>query len=122
MARQTAGVGPSTAVGSASGQSGDEFFFAGGARSAEIRIFQQNIGNSATVEQRGPGQLARLVQTGDSNTGSILQLEDAANATVILRQSGNRNSYSIEQTQAGEYISVSQTGNNNAVTNLVRRP
>lgn len=121
-ARQMAGVGPSAATDPASGQSGDERFFAGGARSAEIRIFQQNNGNSATVEQRGRGQVALLVQTGDSNSGSILQLEDAANATAILRQSGNRNSYSIEQSQAGEYISVSQTGSDNAVTNVVRSP
>jgi hypothetical protein len=120
-ARQTAGVGPSAATDPASGQSGDERFFAGGTRSAEIRIFQQNTGNSATVEQRGRGQVALLVQTGDSNIGSILQLEDAANATAILRQSGNRNSYSIEQSRAGEYISVSQSGNDNTVSNVIRR-
>ncbi len=120
-ARQTSNVGPSAATDPASGQSGDELFFAGGTRSAEIRIFQQNSGNSATVEQRGRGQVALLAQTGDNNTGSILQLEDAANATAILRQSGNRNSYTIEQSRPGEYISVSQSGNDNMVSNVIRR-
>jgi hypothetical protein len=120
-ARQTANVGPSAAGDPASGQSGDEFFFAGGARSAEIVISQSSSGNSATVEQRGRGQRARVEQSGESNVGSILQLEAAANATAILRQTGNRNSYAIEQNQAGQYIVVSQTGNENAVTSIVRR-
>lgn len=120
---QRAGVGPSSASDSApTGQQGDEFFFAGGARSAEINILQSGSSNSATVEQRGRGQFARIEQgPGSGNTASILQDVSATNATAIVRQTGSNNSYSVTQAEANQYILVSQTGNNNEVTNSVRR-
>jgi hypothetical protein len=120
---QRAGVGPSSAADTApTGQTGDEYFFAGGARSAEIVILQSGSGNSATVEQRGRGQLARIEQgPGSGNVASILQDVGAVNATAIIRQTGNNNSYSVNQPDANLYILVSQTGNNNAVTDVVER-
>ena len=120
---QRAGVGPSAPGDVGSGQSGDEFFFAGGARSAEITILQGGSSNSATVEQRGRGQLARVEQgPGSGNLATILQDVGATNATAVIRQSGSNNSYDVVQTGQGQYIVVSQTGNGNAVTNIVQRP
>lgn len=119
---QRSGVGPSGPDAPSSGQSGDEFHFAGGRRSAEVVILQKNSGNSALVEQRGLGQLARVEQSGSRNAASILQEVGATNATAVIRQSGNDNSYNAAQTQAGQYLVVSQTGNNNSVTNVVQRP
>jgi len=121
FAEQSGTVGPSAAGSPSSGQAGDEFFFAGGARSAEIAIIQSNIGNSATVTQLGTGQLARIEQTGPRNRGSILQEAGATNATAVIRQSGSDNSYSVTQTQPGQYLLVRQTGSNNSVTDVVRR-
>jgi hypothetical protein len=122
-ALQSASVSPSTAAESApTGQPGDEFFFAGGARSAEINILQSGSGNTASVEQRGRGQFARIEQgPGSGNTASILQLESATNATAVVRQTGSNNSYAVQQAEANQYILVSQTGNNNAVSNVIRR-
>ena len=120
-AQQSANVGPSAAADPASGQAGDEFFFAGGARSAEIVILQSNIGNSATVTQRGRGQLVRVEQTGQRNRASVLQEAGATNATLVIRQSGSDNSYSVTQTQPGQFLLVRQSGSNNAVTDTIRR-
>ncbi len=120
-ARQTAAVGPSHASGPASGQSGDDFYFAGGARSAEIAIVQRSRGNSATVEQRGRGQVAGIGQAGENNRATILQDGAATNATAVILQTGNGNSYSVTQSQPGHYLVVSQTGNNNAATSIVER-
>jgi hypothetical protein len=123
IAVQRAGVGPSGAGDAASGRGGDEFFFFGGARSAEATILQSGSSNSATIEQRGRGQLARIEQgPGSGNLASILQDVGATNATAIIRQTGSNNSYSVAQTAAGQYIVVSQTGNGNVVTNVVERP
>ena len=120
-ARQSAGVGPSSSAAPGSGHAGDEFHFAGGARSAEITILQSNSGNAATAEQRGQGQVARIEQSGQNNVASIAQSELATNATAVIRQAGSGNSYSVSQDQAAQYISVSQTGAGNAVTNVVQR-
>jgi hypothetical protein len=120
---QRGGVGPSVAGDPASGQAGDPFFFAGGARSAEINILQSGSSNSASVEQRGRGQYARVEQgPGSGNIASILQEAAATNATAIIQQSGSNNSYNVVQTASGQYIAVSQTGNNNTITNVVQRP
>ncbi|MDP8914123.1 MAG: hypothetical protein M3N39_11175, partial [Pseudomonadota bacterium] len=120
-ARQSANVGASSSAAPASGQAGDEFYFAGGARSAEITILQSNSGNAASAEQRGQGQVARIEQSGQNNIASIAQSELATNATAVIRQSGNGNSYTVSQDQAGQYISVSQTGTGNSITNVVQR-
>lgn len=123
VALQGAGVGPSAATDPASGQVGDPYFFAGGARSAEINILQSGSSNSATIEQRGRGQFARIEQgPGSGNLASILQDVGATNATAIIQQTGSNNSYNVVQTAAGQYVTVSQTGNNNTVTNVVQRP
>jgi len=120
---QRAGVGPSAAGDPAAGQSGDPFFFGGGARSAEINILQSGSTNSATIEQRGRGQFARIEQgPGSGNTASILQDVAATNATAVILQTGSNNSYDVVQTGAGQYILVRQTGNNNSITNVVQRP
>jgi hypothetical protein len=121
FADQSGNVGPSAAGSPSSGQAGDEFFFAGGARSAEIAIIQSNIGNSATVTQLGKGQLARIEQTGPRNRGTILQEAGATNATAVIRQSGSDNNYSVTQTQPGQYLLVRQTGSSNSVTDVIRR-
>jgi len=120
-ARQSAGVGPSSSGDASSGLAGDEFHFAGGARSAEITILQSSTGNSASAEQHGKGQVARIEQSGQDNVASIVQLELATNATAVIRQSGNENSYSVSQGEAGQYLSVNQIGNGNIVTDVIRR-
>jgi hypothetical protein len=120
---QGVGVGPSGPADVASGRPGDEFYFSGGSRSAEATILQSGGANSASIEQSGRGQLARIEQgPGSGNIASILQDVAAANATAVIRQTGSNNSYSVAQTTAGQYIVVSQTGNGNAVTNVVQRP
>jgi hypothetical protein len=120
---QGAGVGPSAAGDPAAGQAGDEFFFGGGARSAELNILQSGSANSATIEQRGRGQFARIEQgPGTGNTASILQDVAATNATAVISQTGSNNTYDVVQTGPGQYIRVRQTGNNNVVTDVVRRP
>jgi trimeric autotransporter adhesin len=91
----------------------DEFFFAGGERSAEIDILQGGTNNTARAEQKGAGQYARIEQAGDSNEASILQDVGATNATAIIRQVGDNNSYNIYQNQPGQYVLVDQTGDNN---------
>ncbi len=122
-ARQTAGVGPSAAGDPASGRQGDEGFFAGGARSAELAILQSGANNSASIEQRGRGQVARIEQgPGTDNLATILQDGSATNATAIIRQTGSGNSYNVVQTAPGQYIRVVQTGNGNVVTDVVQRP
>lgn len=125
---QGAGVGPSTAGDPASGNSAadnggtaDEFYFAGGSRSAEVAILQTSSNNSASVRQDGRGQLARIEQSGAGNVAGITQELGGTNATAIIRQTGNNNSYFIVQTTPGQYIAVSQTGSNNVVTNVVKR-
>ena len=65
--------------------------------------------------------MARIEQTGPRNRASILQEVGATNATAVIRQSGSDNSYSVTQTQPGQYLVVSQSGSNNAVTDVVRR-
>ncbi len=121
---QGPGVGPSASTDTApTGRPGDEFFFGGGARSAEITILQSGSNNTATIEQRGRGQFARIEQgPGSANIASILQEVDATNATAIIRQTGSNNSYSVVQNQANQYILVSQTGNGNVVTDVIQRP
>lgn len=99
----------------------DTYYFAGGVRDAEARIFQTGGNSTATIEQRGRGQFALIEQRGSDNEASILQDVAATNATAVIQQDGNGNSYSVTQTQAGQYIHVRQTGNNNVVTNVVRR-
>jgi hypothetical protein len=113
-------VGPSQAGDPSSGAPGDPGYFSGGARSAEARI-RQDGGLSARIEQFGRGQNAFIDQRG-ANAASILQLVGATNATAIITQSGSGNSYNVVQTQPGQYINVSQTGTNNAVTNVITRP
>jgi trimeric autotransporter adhesin len=118
VALQESGVGLSGAGDPSSGNPGDEFYFAGGARSAEIAILQTSSGNQATINQYGPGQLARIEQSGGgSNTASIVQENGATNATAVIRQTGTNNSYYIVQTMPGQYIVVTQTGTGNSAIN-----
>lgn len=128
IAFQHTGVGPSSAgdapSGNSSSQNGgaaaDEFYFAGGARSAEIRILQTSANNRASVYQYGRGQFARIEQSGNSNTAGIRQQAGATNATAVIRQSGDSNIYYIDQVTAGQYVSVIQTGNSNVAGNVQR--
>jgi hypothetical protein len=127
---QGSDVGSSPSDGPASGNSSsqnggasaDEFYFAGGSRSAEIVILQTSTGNNATASQFGKGQLARIEQSGSNNVADILQEAGATNATAVIRQSGSNNSYSVVQSAAGQYALVTQTGQGNAVTTIVTRP
>jgi hypothetical protein len=119
---QTAGVGLSAAGDPSSGAVGDPSYFAGGSRAAEARIRQTGLAVTARIEQRGRGQYGFVDQSGANNMASILQDVNATNATAIITQTGSGNSYSVVQTQPGQYINVSQTGTNNSVTNVVTRP
>ena len=130
VAYQGTGVGPSSAGDTSGGNSStangggsaDEFYFAGGARSAEIDILQTTLSNSASVYQYGRGQLARIEQSGSSNVAGIVQEAGATNATAVIRQSGANNSYYVDQVAAGQYIAVTQTGSNNVASNVQRGP
>jgi hypothetical protein len=108
-------TGTATTANPESGMTGQEGFFAGGRRSAEINILQSNSNNSATVEQYGRGQLARIVQSGTGGRARIVQLEGATNATAIIRQSGTNNNFEIIQDTPGQFFRVTQTGNGNTV-------
>jgi hypothetical protein len=131
---QGIGVGPSAEGDAASGHNAgqnaaigepavaDEYYFPGGARSAEARILQTSTGNVASIEQYGRGQFAIIEQSGGANVASILQQTTATNATAIIRQQGSGNSYSIDQSTAGQYILVTQTGTANSAQNVVTRP
>lgn len=119
---QTADVGPSQAGDPASGLTGDPKFFAGGARSSEARIRQAGRLSTGRIEQRGRGQFAFINQEGAGNEASILQDLAATNATAMIVQTGSGNVYHVVQDKPGQYISVSQTGTNNAVTNVISRP
>ncbi len=128
IAYQGSGVGPSSAGDPQSGNSSadnggaaaDEFFFAGGARSAEIAILQTSAGNRASVYQYGRGQIGRIEQSGNNNVAGIIQELNATNATAVIRQNGDNNSYYIQQVTAGQYVVVSQTGSNNVSSNVQR--
>ena len=76
---------------------------------------------SARIEQRGRGQFALIDQNG-FNKASILQDVNATNATAVITQSGSANVYNVVQTQAGQYINVSQTGTDNSITDVINRP
>lgn len=115
--------GNSAAQNSAAGGTAvaDEFYFAGGSRSAELSILQTNSNNSASIAQYGRGQLARIEQSGSGNLGSIVQDSNATNATAVLRQTGTNNSYYITQTSSGQYVVVVQSGASNSASNVVQR-
>jgi hypothetical protein len=130
-ATQNSGVGASGANGPRSGNTAaenvangepnvdDEYYFAGGARSAEIRILQTNTGNVAEATQSGLGQRARIEQSGARNLAGITQGSLAINATAVIRQFGNDNSFFITQNlganqfNQAQYAVVTQTGNGN---------
>ncbi len=129
ITHQATGVGPSSAGDPPSGNSSadngggaaDEFYFPGGARSAEINILQTNSGNVASAYQYGRGQVARIEQSGNNNVAGIRQGSEATNATAVIRQSGDSNTYYVDQVMAGQYILVAQTGVNNVATNVQQR-
>jgi hypothetical protein len=118
---QNVGVGPSGAASPASGNPAatnddpgdDEFYHPGGARSAEIRILQQEFRNTAIARQSGLGQHARIEQSGDTNYAEITQGAGATNATAVIRQLGDDNAYQVTQTLPGQYIVVTQRGDGN---------
>lgn len=132
---QDVGVGRSAANAPASGNSAaqntannggtatpeDDFYFAGGSRSAEIDILQGGSNNFAFASQAGTGQYARIEQAGTGNLAQIMQQSGATNATAIIRQSGSGNSYYVTQTLPGQYIAVNQFGTNNNANNIVTR-
>jgi hypothetical protein len=122
VASSAPGDPPSGNSASQNGGTQDEFYFAGGARSAELRILQTNSGNSASVEQYGRGQFARVEQSGASNSASIVQEAAATNATAVIRQTGTGNSYNVIQVAPGQYVVVTQTGTNNSANSVVTRP
>jgi hypothetical protein len=130
-ARQAAGVGPSASSAPASGDPSFPGARAAGTQSAEVQIIQRgartgtdtsSAGNSATIEQQGQGQFARIFQDGRNNNAGILQGPNATNATAIIEQTGNNNSFFITQNQPGQYMRVVQTGSNNLSTTQVSGP
>jgi hypothetical protein len=119
----TSGPSGSAAPGSNTGGNTSAFPRArtAGTNSAEIEIFQSNGGpggglNSATVRQRGLGQLAVIDQRGFGNVAGILQSSTATNAVAIIEQTGDQNTFFISQTTAGQYMRVTQTGGGNVST------
>lgn len=91
--------------------------------SAEVIITQRgtnvvsnaNTRNLAVVEQLGQGQYAEIDQNGSRNVGRIYQDTGATNAVAILEQTGVGNSYTINQTLAGQYLFVRQDGGSNTI-------
>jgi hypothetical protein len=69
--------------------------------------------NSATVEQRGAGQVGRIFQTGFRNEAGILQELAATNSTAIITQTGSNNTFFVTQNSPNQFIRVNQTGGNN---------
>jgi len=113
-----------TAASPAAGTPGDPAFpnaRAAGRNTAEIVIMQTGRDpetgltavNSATVEQRGDGQYARISQDGRGNEAGILQEAGATNSVAIIEQAGIANSFFITQAQAGQYLRVRQNGSGN---------
>jgi hypothetical protein len=109
----------------ASGDAFVDFFrFGGGPRSAEIQIFQSNTSstggtnNVAEVDQAGLGQFARVEQSGQRNLADIDQRAGATNATAVIRQTGNDNTFYVVQTNPGQFIVVTQSGTGNSANSV----
>ena len=122
---QTTSSGASNA-GVASGPAGTNAAFPNarpaGSYSAEAIIIQDGTnvnGNVARIDQDARGGYARINQSGNNNSGRIIQTDAAINAVAILEQSGNGNAVQITQNQAGQYIRVQQTGGQNSTNATV---
>ena len=87
-------------------------------QTAEARLIQTGDNNSGTIEQNGRGQRAALTQAGDNNTGSIIQDAAATNASATLTQNGFQNTFFIRQTAANQQITVTQNGAGNTATTV----
>ncbi|HZG47508.1 MAG TPA: hypothetical protein VEZ41_14775 [Allosphingosinicella sp.] len=121
-ARQTS-TGSGTGTISTNGQTGptgDPATRTAGTFTNEIEIRQTNTGtsseggaNSATVEQRGAGQVGRIFQNGSLNEAGILQEMTATNSTAIITQTGRGNTFFITQDQPNSFLRVTQNGNAN---------
>jgi hypothetical protein len=112
-------------TGGSTGPSSDPAFRGPGTFTNEIEIRQTNEGtstaggvNSATVEQRGAGQIGRIFQTGSNNEAGILQEVTATNSTAIITQTGRGNTFFITQDQPNSFLRVTQNGNANQTTLL----
>ena len=86
------------------------------ARNAEARLIQTGNSNSGTIEQNGRGQRAEIRQSGNNNTAGILQEATAVNAFARIEQSGSRNTFFIRQNAVNQSFTVVQNGNDNAAT------
>jgi hypothetical protein len=120
------GTGTGTGViatGGQTGPTGDPATRTAGTFTNEIEIRQTNDAtttsataggrNSATVEQRGNGQIGRIFQTGSNNEAGILQEMTATNSTAIITQTGRNNTFFITQDQPNSFLRVTQNGNAN---------
>jgi hypothetical protein len=108
------------ATGGQTGPTGDAATRTAGTFTNEIEIRQTNDGtaaaggvNTATVEQRGAGQIGRIFQTGSNNEAGILQEVTATNSTAIITQTGRGNVFFITQDQPNSFLRVTQNGNAN---------
>jgi hypothetical protein len=121
-ATQEIGVGPSSALNTAeTGTPGDQYYFSGGSRSAEIEIFQSGRNNIALAIQEGRGQYARIDQSsGSNNVARIFQGLLATNATAVIRQFGSGNVFEISQDAPNQYRMVTQIGGGNVVSDVIR--
>ncbi len=72
--------------------------------------------NTATVEQQGAGQVGIIEQSGRRNEAGILQGVNATNSVAVIRQTGNGNTFFINQQQANQFFRVVQSGGNNTIT------
>jgi hypothetical protein len=119
---QSAEVGFSTNSDSSQLGTGEPYSGAIGHRGSQVAVIQTGVLGWVSVEQNGKGQQARIEQGGFNNSAVVLQSRSAANASIYIIQFGQDNSYSITQDRAGEYVRVTQMGNGNATTDVVRRP
>ena len=114
--------GPTTGPTDINGNGTDPETRIAGAYGNVISITQNNTSdgtaagsgpNSATVEQQGAGQLARVTQDGFDNEVGLLQTATATNATAIISQTGDNNTFFLTQNAPNQFLRVSQNGNSN---------
>lgn len=86
------------------------------AQNAEARLIQSGNSNSGSIEQNGRGQRAEINQSGNNNTAGILQEAAATNASATINQTGSRNTFYIRQNAVNQQLTVTQSGNDNSVT------
>ncbi|TWI45632.1 minor curlin subunit [Pseudomonas duriflava] len=81
------------------------------ADSNTITLLQEGNNQAATISQIDRGHSLTQLQTGDENTGSVLQ--QGAEQPVVLEQEGEGNAASLGQNGGGNSVSTLHEGNFN---------